>query len=87
MPLYCYDCLSCKETFNVRHSYKEKGIKCPACNSLEIIKNLSEAIRIPKKTIYVHQKDGTMVKEAIEDGKEDLEVYKKERTNRMYKDK
>tara|TARA_R110002020_G_scaffold426963_1_gene636314 strand:+ start:69 stop:332 length:264 start_codon:yes stop_codon:yes gene_type:complete len=87
MPLYCYDCLSCRQVFNVRHSYKQQGISCPACGSLEISKNLSEAIRIPKKNIYVQQKDGTMVKEAIEDGKQELENYKKERTNKVYQEK
>ena len=84
MPLYSYDCLECKKIFNIRHSYKEVNIKCIHCQSKKIKKNLSSVLKMAKKSHNKKEKTGDKVKEAINDGKSDLEKYKKTISQKVY---
>ena len=85
MPLYVYDCLTCQEQINIRHSYGATGIKCTKCGSLDIKKNLSQVLQVTKKCYNIKEQTGSQVKKAIEDGKKELEDYKKKKKKRIYK--
>ena len=87
MPLYAYNCLECKELFTIRHSYKAEGVKCIKCKSENIKKNLSDVLQRSKKCYNIKEATGNKVHEAIKEGKEELTTYKKERKNRVYKEK
>ena len=87
MPLYVYDCLTCQEQINIRHSYGATGIKCTKCGSLDIKKNLSQVLQVTKKVTVDKEKTGTEVNKAIEEGKKTLEEYKKKQKKRIHKQK
>jgi len=87
VPLYNYICLECKETFDLRHSYKDKNIQCIFCKSQNIKKNLSDVLRVAKKCYNNKEKVGDKVIKAIEEGKEDLKQYKKMQKNKVYRKK
>ena len=87
MPLYAYDCLTCQEQINIRHSYGEKDIKCTKCGSLDIKKNLSKVLQVTKKCYNIKEQVGSQVKKAIEDGKKELKDYKNKQKKRVYKKK
>jgi hypothetical protein len=81
MPRYSYYCSSCKECFEITHSYKEIIEVCSLCNtSGNIRKNLSAPISIPtknslgKKRIAV----GDHVNNSIIDNKNELKKQKEE---------
>ena len=87
MPLYAYDCPDCEKQITIRHSYKDKDVKCTVCGSANIKKNLSGVLQLTKKCYNIKEKTGNEVNKAIREGKEELESYKKERKNRVYKKK
>jgi LSD1 subclass zinc finger protein len=87
MPLYVYDCIDCKESINIRHAYGAKNIRCTKCNSANLKKNLSSVLQLSKKCYNIKDKVGNEVNKAISEGKEELDNFKKQRKNRVYKDK
>ena len=87
MPLYIYDCTDCKKQVKLRHSYNEKNIQCPVCNSLNIKKNLSSVLQVTKKCYNIKEKVGSQVKKAIDEGKQELQDFKKKQSKRIYKKK
>jgi len=87
MPLYLYDCTSCDKQFEIRHSYGSKDVICLFCGSTEIKKNLSNVLQVTKKCYNTKEKTGSQVEKAIQEGKQELEAYKKQKKNRVYKKK
>jgi putative FmdB family regulatory protein len=87
MPLYAYDCLDCKKQVNIRHSYNAKGITCTKCNSQNLQKNLSNVLQVTKKCYNTKEKTGSQVEKAIQEGKQELESYKKKQSNKIYRKK
>ena len=87
MPLYVYDCLDCKEQISIRHAYNAKGVECTNCKSQNIQKNLSNVLQVTKKCYNTKEKTGSQVEKAIQEGKQELEAYKKQKKNRVYKEK
>lgn len=87
MPLYAYDCVDCKESITIRHAYGIKDVRCTKCNSINIKKNLSAVLQLSKKCYNTKDKVGNEVNKAIKEGKQELDKFKKERKNRVYKDK
>lgn len=87
MPLYIYDCQDCKKQVEIRHNYSAKGVQCPKCNSLNIKKNLSGVLQLTKKCYNIKEQTGSQVKKAIDEGKQELQDYKKKQSNRVYKKK
>ena len=87
MPLYVYDCLGCKKKLNIRHSYKDKNIKCTECGSENLKKNLSNVLQVTRKCYNNKEETGSQVKKAIKDGKKDLEIYKNKQQKRIYRKK
>ncbi len=41
MPIYEYDCLKCKESFELLVRSSEQEIACPACGAREVSKKFS----------------------------------------------
>jgi len=87
MPLYVYNCLDCKEQISIRHAYNAKGVECINCKSHNIKKNLSSVLQVTKKCYNNKEKTGSQVQKAIEEGKQDLKVYKDKQSKRVYKKK
>jgi len=87
MPLYAYDCSDCEASINIRHPYGAKDVVCTECNSPNIKKNLSGVLQLTKKCYNIKDKVGNEVNKAIKEGKKELDNYKKQRKNRVYKDK
>ena len=88
MPRYIYKCQKCEQTFNVVHSIKDKFSSCEECNkTCEEGGNLSRlpssfTTSTPKENLNSNNKAGELVKNKIEEFKEDLkqekEKYKKQ---------
>ena len=87
MPLYTYDCLVCKTQFNIRHSYGAKGVECTSCKSPNIKKNLSSVLRVTKKHQASEEAVGNQVNKAIEEGKQGLKDFRKDKEGRVYNKK
>tara|TARA_R110000744_G_scaffold13677_6_gene39575 strand:- start:5607 stop:5870 length:264 start_codon:yes stop_codon:yes gene_type:complete len=87
MPLYTYDCLSCKKMFDIRHSYNAKKVRCILCESENIKKNLSDVLRGTKRCYNSEEKVGSQVKKAIDEGKEGLKEYKEMQKSKVYSKK
>ena len=87
MPLYIYDCEDCEKQVEIRHAYKASDVRCNICNSQNIKKNLSSVLQVTKKCYNIKEPTGSHVKKAIDEGKQELEEYKKKQTNRVYKKK
>ena len=85
MPLYSYDCLECKVNVDIRHSYREKNVHCPKCDSKNIKKNLSKVLQLTKKCYNIKEQAGTEVRKAIEDGRQEVQSFKKRQKKRVYK--
>ena len=72
---------------NIRHTYSAKDVTCTECNSPNIKKNLSGVLQLTKKCYNIKDKVGNEVHKAIKEGKKELDNFKKQRKNRVYKDK
>ena len=85
MPSYDYECEECGFKFRVSHSITNKLTDCVQCDAPESLVRYSGA-----STFWVsydqseNKKVGTVVKESIEDFKDDLEQQKREIRNRSF---
>tara|TARA_R110000868_G_scaffold97891_1_gene269382 strand:- start:1384 stop:1647 length:264 start_codon:yes stop_codon:yes gene_type:complete len=84
MPLYAYNCLGCKKPFNIRHAYNATDVVCISCNSQNIKKNLSGVLQVTKKCYNNKEQTGSQVQKAIEEGKKELNDYKKKQQEKVY---
>lgn len=74
MPVYCYNCRACETSFEVRHSMSFDGQQCTQCGSDNVFKVPS---LLDKKQISGSNKPGKIVKDYIEDAKEEIKKEKK----------
>lgn len=81
MPRYVYYCSLCKEDFIVWHDMDELLTECEVCGNSSIHKQVPELMS--KK--ITQQKVGQVVKDFIENSKEQTEEIKKELKNKEYK--
>ena len=87
MPLYTYKCKKCSSITSVRHSISETLDVCECGESGSMVKLLSR-IRIENEQEFSQEKDGKpgdIVKQSIEEFKEDLKTEKKKLTTQEYK--
>tara|TARA_B100000282_G_C31669651_1_gene461550 strand:+ start:593 stop:850 length:258 start_codon:yes stop_codon:yes gene_type:complete len=77
MPTYQYKCLSCEETFEVRHSMSFENQTCICCNSDNVIKipSLSE-IKISHTSTSSASRPGKIVDKYISDTKREIALEK-----------
>ena len=59
-------------------------VTCFLCKSQNIKKNLSGVLQVTKKCYNNKEKTGDQVNRAIEEGKQELETYKKKQEKRIY---
>ena len=87
MPRYVYQCESCEVIFQAVHSIKEKLTDCEECNLEGTLKRIpSMPLVLTKKESNQKQEAGVLVKEHIENAKEDLERERKELRNQVFED-
>lgn len=87
MPRYIYKCLACEVVFQKVHSIKEKLKDCDECNSESTLQRIPTIpLVLTKKETNEKKEVGSLVKEYIEDAREDLKQEKKELSNQVYKD-
>ena len=86
MPEYTYRCAACGETYDRRHSIKERLTDCEickVCNSLERIPSIPLILKkIPKGDKI--GTPGSVVNEYITDTKEELKKEKEELSKKEY---
>jgi|TARA_R110002020_G_scaffold72542_9_gene186675 putative FmdB family regulatory protein len=86
MPKYTYLCGECEMEFEVKHSIKERCEKCKNCGSEKSIERIPSGFFLSKKdTKNEHSSTpGHIVKEAIEEAREDLKQDKEALKKRVY---
>lgn len=73
MPTYCYHCEECDEHFEAFHSMKSIETVCQVCGAE------GHLIRVPSMPTYFKKSSaGNIVKQHIEEAKEQLREDKKE---------
>ena len=78
MPRYTYRCNECEEEFEKTHSIKEKLKDCDLCETKGSLIRVPSGFTTVYKTQQTRRKPGSLVKEFIEDAKEDLKEQKNE---------
>tara|TARA_A100001515_G_scaffold32065_1_gene24965 strand:- start:440 stop:706 length:267 start_codon:yes stop_codon:yes gene_type:complete len=87
MPRYIYKCQACEIVFQKVHSIKEKLKDCEECETEGVLQRIpSMPLVLTKKQSNEKKEVGSLVKEYIEDVKEELKQEKKELSNQIYKD-
>ena len=87
MPRYTYRCEGCEVILQAAHSIKEKLTDCEECNSKDTLKRVpSMPMILNKKEDNYKQQVGSVVKEYIENAKEDLKQEKEELLKQEHKD-
>jgi len=79
MPIYTYKCDNCEEEFRVSHSMTETQEICEVCeniNTLTRVPSIFSNVKIERK-----HKVGNIVKDFIEESKEDLKEQKQDLRN------
>lgn len=84
MPIYYYNCKSCKEVTKVMHSIVERLTNCENCNSIDSL------VRVPSHFVSSSTQEsvkntGDLVKEKIEEFRQDLEEEKEKMKSQEYK--
>lgn len=87
MPKYVYECTSCSEVLEVRHSIKEKMEDCSLCDETGCLVRIPSVPVVMKSKTALNSKEptGTLVKKFIEDAKRDISSEKKDLQKREYK--
>lgn len=84
MPKYTYKCKECKNCFDIVHGMLVKLKDCDACNTIGTL------FRVPSVSYSMINKEdkgpktGAVVKEFIEDAKQDLKKEKAEMQREEY---
>ena len=87
MPRYVYKCQACEIVFQKVHSIKEKLKDCEECDSKGTLQRIpSMPVILTKKQDDEKKQVGSLVKEYIEDIREEVEKEKKELSSQVYKD-
>ena len=81
MPIYCYRCDNCKQTFEVKHGMFFEQERCTICHKEGFLtKVFSPTAKIDKEKFA--KKTGDVVKQHIEDAKKDIKEEKKKLSSR-----
>jgi len=80
MPVYSYMCETCEDSFELRHSYKEKVGKRPGCLKKCTLQKIPSKINITKEGVAV-AKTGEIIKETIEETRKELKDLRGQRSD------
>ena len=87
MPRYLYRCRECEVVFQTNHSIKERLTDCEECETAGSLRRIPSMTRtLTKNTNEEGRSTGNLVKQYIEDAKQDLKEEKKELSSQVYKD-
>jgi len=87
MPRYTYRCQNCDAFFQIVHSIKEKLKDCEECQLADTLQRIpSIPFVIDKLTTAEKRPVGNVVKEYIEDVRDELQQEKRELSNQVYDD-
>jgi protein involved in sex pheromone biosynthesis len=76
MPRYTYRCLECKEKIVIHHSTSDKQHNCELCDSTDTLERIPVTINLYKTEITRQTEPGNIVKEHIEDIREEIDNMK-----------
>ena len=76
MPKYTYKCVECEERIIVHHSVNEKQADCELCKKEGVLQRVPSKINIYKNMTSGVAEVGSIVKEHIEDAREEIEDMK-----------
>ena len=79
MPIYSYKCKECEHQFETRHGITEKLYDCENCDNEQTLMRIPQITNFEKKEINSNNKEGSLVKEFIEENKKILQEEKKQR--------
>jgi putative FmdB family regulatory protein len=85
MPKYFYCCNICEAKFDIYHSMSETKEDCPKCKKEKSLKKLPSNFNIKKDKSLTAQ-TGHVVKQSIQDFKEDLEEQKEQLKERFFEE-
>jgi hypothetical protein len=86
MPKYVYYCEECEKEFGVKHSLQEVVEICQLCNVSANIVRRPSTIFLSKKddNLEAKIKPGSIVKEVIEESRQDLKVEQEKLAKREH---
>ena len=76
MPRYTYKCVDCGTIAVISHRASERRTDCDACQGLGTLKKVPSMINIDKESERSTATVGSIVKEHIEDTKEEITLLK-----------
>ena len=80
MPVYCYECETCRAVFEVRHGMFFENQRCIKCYSEDVFRVPSEIILANKTdSDSSNQKPGKIVDDYIKEASEEIKKEKKRR--------
>ena len=81
MPIYCYKCNDCEESFEIKHSMSFNEQLCINCNSSNIFRVPALLAKSPGSNHTKHT-TGMVVDKYIKDAKEEIKKDKKSLSSR-----
>jgi predicted nucleic acid-binding Zn ribbon protein len=85
MPKYFYKCTSCEVVVAYYHAMSDCRKDCAECGTPESLVKRPSSFNLESPQ-HNNKKTGQIVKQSIEDFKEDLESQKQELTSQLYKE-
>jgi putative FmdB family regulatory protein len=85
MPKYIYKCRSCDVVLGLYHTMSDVVSDCPQCGAANALVKKPSSFNLEQNK-QQEKKIGAVVKESIQDFKEDLETQKKEIQGQLYKE-
>jgi|ETNvirnome_6_100_1030635.scaffolds.fasta_scaffold10045_4 hypothetical protein len=88
MPKYVYFCKKCEGIFEVNHSLQKTCTLCEICETEGQLERKPSSFFLSKKQAKLAGKNqpGALVKETIEDTRQELRVEREKLGNREFKD-
>jgi hypothetical protein len=83
MPKYIYKCKACEVVLGFYHSMSESKHDCSQCGAAGSLVKKPPSFNLEQEVSH-EKKVGSVVKESIEDFKEDLAAQKKEIQGQVY---
>jgi putative FmdB family regulatory protein len=82
MPTYVYKCNACEEVFEYFHSFRVKRTTCESCGQESLQKMLNTPINITKTLKKKTTTPGEVIKDTIEQTKEEIKKDKEKLRSR-----
>ena len=87
MPKYTYKCVECEERITIYHSVKDKQTDCGLCKKKDALQRVPSKISLYKNMTSSSAEVGGVVKEHIEDTREEIKNMKEKLKSDWINDK